>query len=190
MRIQCRTILASAVAALAAVSSFAGTISFTPGNTEIAVAAQAPGPVKLAALEMKDVLSRVLGTPVPIVNKIDPAKATIILGTNEWSKAAGIDVSSLKTDGYIHKTSGNRLYIAGMDSSHSIDHCVWSRFFKRGTLMGTYAFLEKYAGCRFYFPGELGEIAPRKASVDVPALDFRDAPAMADRKYGYHQCGK
>ena len=168
---------------------FADALTFTPENTEIAISANAVGPVRLAAMEMKEFLSRVFGAPVPIVNKVNPVKATIVLGTNEWSNAAGIDVSTLRTDGYLHKTAGNAIYIAGVDSDQTIDYCVWSRFFKRGTLTGTYAFLEKYAGCRFYFPGELGEIAPRKASVEVPVLDFRDAPAMAERKYAYWRAG-
>ena len=147
---------------------FADALTFTADSTEIAIPTNAVGPVRLAAKEMKEFLSRVFGAPVPIVNRVSPAKSTIILGTNGWSKAVGIDISTLRCDGYLHKTLGNALYIAGADSDLTIDHCVTSRFFDRGTLMGTYAFLEKYAGCRFYFPGELGEVVPQRDAITIP----------------------
>ena len=57
-------------------------LEFAPGNAQVAIAPRAPGPVQLAAEEMTNFLSRVLGKPVPIVRRINPAKATIILGTN------------------------------------------------------------------------------------------------------------
>ena len=165
-------------------------LEFAPGNAQVAIAPGAPGPVQLAAEEMTNFLSRVLGKPVPIVRRINPAKATIVLGTNAWSAAAGVDISKLRVDGYLMKTAGNALYIAGKDSNNSIGYCRGNVHFDRGTLMGAYAFLEKHAGCRFYFPGELGEIVPRRDSVSVPSdLDVADAPAMAERKYSYHSAG-
>ena len=178
-------------AAMAAVTiAPLGALEFAPGNAQVAIAPRAPGPVQLAAEEMTNFLSRVLGKPVPIVRRINPAKATIVLGTNAWSAAAGVDISKLRVDGYLMKAAGNALYIAGKDSNNSIGYCRGNVHFDRGTLMGAYAFLEKYAGCRFYFPGELGEIVPRRDSVSVPSdLDVADAPAMAERKYSYHDAG-
>ena len=171
-----------------AVTSLAA-LELTPWNAQVAIAPRAPGPVQLAAEEMTNFLSRVFGKPVPIVRKINPAKATIVLGTNAWSAAAGIDISKLKCDGYIFKTSGNTLYIAGEDDDASIRRCRDGNAYARGTMMGTYAFLEKHAGCRFYFPGELGEVVPRRDSISVPDLDFTDAPAMAERRYSCHEAG-
>ena len=178
-------------AAMAAVTiAPLGALEFAPGNAQVAIAPRAPGPVQLAAEEMTNFLSRVLGKPVPIVRRINPAKATIVLGTNAWSAAAGVDISKLRRDGYLMKTAGNALYIAGKDSNNSIGYCRGNVHFDRGTLMGAYAFLEKHAGCRFYFPGELGEVVPRRDSVTVPSdLDVTDAPAMAERKYSYHSAG-
>ena len=165
-------------------------LEFTAGNAQVAIAPRAPGPVQFAAEEMTNFLSRVLGKPVPIVRRINPAKATIVLGTNAWSAAAGVDISKLRVDGYLMKTAGNALYIAGKDSNNSIGYCRGNVHFDRGTMMGAYAFLEKYAGCRFYFPGELGEIVPRRDSITVPSnLDVTDAPAFAERKYSYHNAG-
>ena len=177
-------------AAMAAVTvAPLGALEFKADNTEVAVPSRACGPVQLAAEEMTNFLSRVFGKRIPIVRKVNPSKATIVLGTNAWSAAAGVDISKLKCDGYILKTSGNALYIAGVDADASIGRCRDSDTYVRGTMMGTYAFLEKYAGCRFYFPGELGEVVPRRNSISVPNLNFTDAPAMAERRYSYHVAG-
>lgn len=178
-------------AAMAAVTvAPLGALEFKADNTEVAVPSRAPGPVQLAAEEMTNFLSRVLGKPVPIVRRINPAKATIVLGTNAWSVAAGVDISKLRVDGYLMKTAGNALYIAGADSAFSLWYCLTHRSFDRGTMMGAYAFLEKYAGCRFYFPGELGEVVPSRYAISVPDLDFSDSPAFAERKYSYHEAGE
>ena len=183
-----KMILAAAAAAFVAVP-LSAEITFTAANAEVALPVNASGPAQFAAEEMTNFLSRVLGKPVPIVRKVNPAKATIVLGTNAWSAAAGVDVSSLRRDGYRMKTAGNALYIAGVDADMSIRRCCDGYFYDRGTMMGAYAFLEKYAGCRFYFPGELGEVVPRRDSIAVPDLDFADAPAFAERKYSYHNAG-
>ena len=87
-------------AAMAAVTvAPLGALEFKADNTEVAVPSRAPGPVQFAAEEMTNFLSRVLGKPVPIVRRINPAKATIVLGTNDWSAAAGVDISKLRVDG-------------------------------------------------------------------------------------------
>lgn len=165
-------------------------LEFTPENTQVAIPAKAPGPVQLAAEEMTNFLSRVFGRRVPLVRKVNPGKATIVLGTNSWSAAAGVDISNVRRDGYRMKTMANALYIAGEDADISLGRCRGNTLYDRGTMMGTYAFLEKYVGCRFYFPGELGEVVPRRDSIAVPELDFTDAPAFAERKYSYHSAGK
>ena len=53
---------------------------------------------------------------------------------------------------------------------------------QRGTLFGVYDFLEKAAGVRFYFPGELGTIVPRKTSISVPTGDSSVTPAFVVRR--------
>ena len=73
-----------------------GAMEFKADNTEVAVPSRASGPVQFAAEEMTNFLSRVLGKPVPIVRRINPAKTTIVLGTNDWSAAAGVDISKLR----------------------------------------------------------------------------------------------
>jgi hypothetical protein len=107
---------------------------------------------------------------------------TLYVGHTEAAKSAGIDIpaghdpsiraDAFKEEGYVLKTVGNKVFIGGnSDGSY------------RGTIYGAYAFLEKL-GCRWYFPGEWGEIVPRRETVTVPHLDVLSRPDFAIRRIG------
>ena len=163
---------------------FAAALSFTPQNTEVVVA---PGVwrsdrvVWFAAQEMTNFLSRAFGAKVPVRTSLNPAKTSIVLGSNVWSVAAGIDTAKLPQDGFAVRTKGNAVHIAGLDANRRpwFDHGD----FPRATLFGAYEFLERFAGCRFYFPGELGEIVPKLKSFEVPETDEVVAPAFTERHF-------
>ena len=83
-----------AVAALAVAPIWAGALEFTPQNTEVVIVPYAwrdQRVARFAAQEMTNFLSRAFGAKVPISDRIDPAKCSIVLGSNDWSVAAGID---------------------------------------------------------------------------------------------------
>ena len=166
-------------------------ITLTPPNVEIVVPPDARSQarvVQFAAEEMTNFLSRAFGAPVPIAHQMDGGKCSIVLGSNAWSVAVGIDTAKLPRDGFVLKTKGNDIYIAGADDNPK-SLLKGSHHFQRATLFGVYEFLERYVGCRFYFPGELGEIVPRKTSVAVPDLDETCAPAWTERSIS-HQHGE
>lgn len=160
----------------------AAALSFTPQNTEVVVAPDAKKNQRVvwfAAQEMTNFLSRAFGAKVPVVSELNPGKASIVLGSNIWSVAAGIDTAKLPQDGFAVKTKGNAVYIAGLDRNLRpyYDHGCYAR----ATLFGAYDFLEKFVGCRFYFPGELGEIVPKVKSFEVPETDEVSAPKLTER---------
>ena len=166
----------------AVVVLLAAALNFTPQNTEVVIAPRAwknQSVSLFAAREMTNFLSRAFGAPVPIVDRLNPAKHSIVLGSNTWSVAAGIDVTNLPQEGFVMRTKGNAIYIAGLDENKN----PWSNHsaFLRATLFGAYDFLERFVGCRFYFPGELGEIVPRVKSFTVPEMDVVSAPVFKER---------
>ena len=168
-----------------ALVAFAAALNFTPQNTEVVVAPRArktQPAAFFAAQEMTNFLSRAFGAQVPIVDRLNPAKSSIVLGSNDWSIAAGIDTTKLPLDGFVTRTKGPAVYIAGFDTHHNPLFTQDSH----ATLFGVYEFLEKHVGCRFYFPGELGEIVPRCASFSVPEVDSVSAPAMTERHFSAH----
>lgn len=160
----------------------AAALNFTPQNTDVVVAPRAWRNQRVAwfaAQEMTNFLSRAFGVNVPVRTKLNPAKTSIVLGTNAWSCVAGVDISKLPQDGFVMRTKGNAIYIAGFDENRNPLNGV----FPRATLFGAYEFLERYVGCRFYFPGVLGEIVPKLKSFDVPETDVVCAPVLTERHY-------
>ena len=160
-------------------------VTFTAGNSEVVIASKPPPVVRFAAAEATNFLSRVLGAPVPIVNEPSEGRASLVLGMNKWSRTAGIDLSGSPRDSFAIKTSGGNVFVAGIDSPWANPAKANVLGYERGTLMGVYAFLEDYAGCRFYFPGEFGEIAPRAKRIEVPDVDRTVSPAMPIRTWHF-----
>ena len=171
---------AAAIVAVAGIAfaCVAGDVAFTARDAEIVVAPKAPLGTQFAARELKTFLDRALGADVKVVTAFTPGKKAIVLGTNAWSLAAGIDVSAKARDTFVIKAEKDRLYIVGRDPvsldpgkvaarGRGTDQRSLARS-ERATAFGVYEFLERFAGCRFYFPGELGEIVPKAAEIRVP----------------------
>ena len=117
----------------------AAALELTPGNLEVVVRPEAKSRdrvVWFAAEELTNFLSRALGAPVPISRRSNPAKTTIVLGSNDWSVAAGIDTAKLPRDGFVLRTKGNALYIAGADDDVRPLKAPSGLHFRRATLFG------------------------------------------------------
>ena len=152
-------------------------VVLTPGNVDVVLEKDAPSVTRVAAAEMTNFLSRVLGAPVPLADRIEDGRTSVILGLNDWSRAAGVDVADAPRDTFAVRAEGNRIYIAGRDDPEfDLARALRNRAgygifftFERATLHGVYDFLERYAGVRFYFPDdELGTVVPRKERIAVP----------------------
>jgi len=192
-----KNIVAPVVLATVAVCCWpAQSATFTAGNLEIVVAADAAPCVKFAAEEAKTFLSQTLGADIPVVARPNTGRSHLFLGVNQWSEAAGVSLSGVAFDGFVTLAKGGDVFIAGEDDpkvntvdrikrpswgSHSYDH---------GTLNGVYGFLEKFAGVRFYFPGELGTCIVRKKSLDIPEGRTVTEPALTIRKWSFYSDGE
>ena len=151
-------------------STAASAVTLTAENVEVVAPYRVYGTTQIAADEMTNALSQVFGRAVKRTFRPTPGKVSIILGTNEWSAAAGIDVRTLPRDGFVMKTVGGRIFIAGRDSplgnaAVAIRRGSWFPSGEYATLFGVYEFLERFANARFYFPGEFGEIVPAAAKL-------------------------
>ena len=155
-------------------------------DTEVAVAPDAPAATRFAAGEMTNYLSRILGHDIPLVTAPTEGRYTIILGTNEWSAAAGLHPETRKRDSYCVRVEPKRAFIAGCDDPKADPakliqdgrlYCV----FERATLFGVYGFLDRHAGVRFYFPGELGTVVPKADSLALETGDYTVTPRFSAR---------
>jgi hypothetical protein len=107
----------------------------------------------------------------------------ILIGDGNHVRALGIDISKLPTEGFIIKTIGRYLVIAGRDDPHEGVGARGNRrpARLRGTWYGTIGFLEDYLGARWLWPGPLGEIIPQKTDLVVANVDHSEAPALVIR---------
>lgn len=122
-----------------------------------------------AAQVLQNYLLQISGTPLPIIKaNVHRSRYEILLGQNERldELSLGINLNSLKSDGFIIRTDSMRLIIAGGN--------------EKGTLYGVYTFLEKYLGCRMYSPKV--KVIPQQErialgtinDIQVPVIGFRD----------------
>ena len=99
----------------------------------------------------------------------------------------------LNRDGYVIEAATNVLRIFGNDDDVADvnataalpGEAIWQPCFRRGTLFGVYAFLERFAGVRMYFPGELGTCVLSAERIAVPEGRIVESPAFSVRRYGY-----
>jgi len=157
-------------------------------NCEIVVPENSCAVSEFAGKELQAILSESLGGKINMVKTPDPSKISIIVGENKYSKDAGIDVSKLPRDGFIIKSSGKNIFIAGHDDKKvspekNLKGGIWGMYYERGTLFGVYEFLERFGEVRFYFPGKIGTVIPKHSSLNIPEIDFIGNPDYTVRLF-------
>ena len=177
--------------ALTAVHALAATCVIEPSRVEVVTDAKACPSVVFAAEEMTNFLSRVLGAHVPLVHRPSAGKVvSIVLGDNEWSRAAGIDVGALAQDEYVTRVERKAIYLAGRDDpfkgfNWALNKGGYAHLMRhdKATLFAVYGFLEKNAGVRFYLPeDELGVITPRRGRIEIAEGETRVKPDFLIRE--------
>ena len=129
---------------------------------------------RYAAKELAYQLSRVLGVKLQILNKASGKCPAIIVGDAALAKKYGMEPAKLDRDGFFIRTVGNNIIIIGDDAPNA--NPVRHGYFKRATLFAVYDFLERFAGVRYYFPGDMGTVAPRLKEWQLPAIDIIERP--------------
>jgi len=163
-------------------------------SSEIVMAMDAPYATRLAAEELNFFLKGVLGKPLPVVPERTAGRAAIALGGGPRGDALPVGSRVPRDrDGYVIEAKGDVLSIVGDDddvadvakAAFLSDEAPWQPCFRRGTLFGVYAFLERFAGVRMYFPGELGTCLRKAERIVVAEGRIEEAPAFSVRRYGY-----
>jgi hypothetical protein len=132
------------------------------------VTADQPTPAeKSAAAELAHYLERISGarfTIRPASGK--PAEPSILIGAA--GGRTGLD--KLGPEGFRIDTERGNLLLRGSDDV--------------GTEFAVYTFLEKHLGVRWYWPGELGELVPRREEIRLGELHESQEPAFKWRHRG------
>ena len=131
-----------------------------------------------AAGELIARLAQITGKTVFMTAQATGKVPAFYLGVCPESEALGLDPEKLDRDGFFIRTDGNHIFITGCDSNDP-------KKVQRGTLFGVYDFLERFAGVRYYFPGEIGTIVPKKKDWTLPEIDIIERP---DTQYRWIWC--
>ena len=152
-------------------------------NALIVVPPKACKIVLFAAEELRSVLKEACGCDFPVVTKAESGKINLLLG-EEFLKKSSYTLDAIPRDGFIIRSQGNNIFLAGRDDPkgdpvrEAGSWCKW----ERGTLYAVYHFLERFAGVRFYFPGKIGTVIPKRETLQIPAMNIAEAPDFSTRK--------
>jgi|UniRef100_UPI0037832A96 hypothetical protein len=129
--------------------------------------------VPLAAVELADYLRKVSGARPVIATETQKgveAASRIYIGHCK----ANADLA-VQPEEFVVRTKGKDLHICGGDAGPGGMIC-------QGTLYGVYDFIERELGVRWLFPGEHGEVVPRRSTITIPDLDRHEQPRIEKRK--------
>ncbi|MCP4645320.1 MAG: DUF4838 domain-containing protein [bacterium] len=135
----------------------------------IVLADDASPSIKNGAEELQRFLREMTGVELPIRNDAQPmGPHEIILGDNAHLKKVetAIDFDELGDEGYVIRTVGPHLVIAGGAL--------------RGTMYGVYGLLEDHLGCRWFTP-DVSRI-PKRDRLVLPAIDDTQVPVLEYRE--------
>ncbi len=135
---------------------------------------------KYAAEVLQTYVKKITGAELPIAKESEPVEGNrILVGRSAAVQALNVAVPSghtsrMNEEAIIVKTVGDTLVLVGNED--------WNY---RGTLFAVYDFLETDLGCRWYFPGEYGEVLPHMDTLKVGALDRIERPSFRIRNLWY-----
>jgi formylglycine-generating enzyme required for sulfatase activity len=130
--------------------------------------------------ELRDAIREATGATLELVAEPPaPGQPAIVIGDCAESQAAGIDAAELPAEGFVVRTTTNRIYLVGstrpVPGGRPNDGVAWA----------VADFLERFVGVRWYWPVEYGgRSVPRTASLTIPPAYYRDQPVCRLRQYG------
>ncbi|MHC4404430.1 MAG: DUF4838 domain-containing protein [Planctomycetota bacterium] len=137
----------------------------------IVLSADASPSERWAAEELASHVRQMSGATLELVDEGEstPEKA-ILIGDGQALRSLGtrLDIDPLGPEGFVIRTVGQRLVIAGGRP--------------RGTMYGVFTLLEKL-GCRWWYPG--ASTVPSVKTIRIAALDERQSPVLEYRDMLY-----
>ena len=133
-----------------------------------------------AAEELQEHIRLMSGATLAIVkeNELPPdaPRTLILIGQSNQAKNRGVNTESLEPETFIVKTTDDALILAGEDGGSKSNA-------RKGSLWATYDFLQDQLGCRWIWPGNIGRVVPRRATITVGKLDIRETPVVKVRGF-------
>lgn len=158
-----------------------------PGSFEVVVPAKATPAAKYAGSLLSETLGKSLNCKVPVVRK-STGKIALHVGDTALANTMKLDLKGLDRDGFYIKSAGKQVLIIGNDD-RTANPANNPNYVERATLFGVQDFLERFAGVRYYFPGEIGTVIPKKKEIVLPGIDIAERPDMQHRTFYFKTWG-
>ena len=146
---------------------------------EIVIAADAPSIVKYAADELQTYVKKMSGAELPVVTKPSAGRVPVYLGESPFVSKLGIRADDLRTDGFRVVARDGWVALVGRDfkgepwssgahpfrrsETYNAELGLWA-FGEAGSLFAVYELLYDQ-GVRWYAPGEIGEVVPKRTTI-------------------------
>ena len=162
----------------------------------IVLAPTAPDSVRYAAEELQRYLEQVSGARLPIRTSA-ASGACLYVGESAATRKLGLSVRGLKPDGFRVASGPNWVAVVGRDYAGPPisgirnpwravevvnDKLKLGAFGEAGTLYGAYRLLEEVCGIRWYMPGDLGTVIPKRRTINTGKISLSVSP---DFEYRY-----
>jgi hypothetical protein len=116
-----------------------------------------------AAEELAAYIERISGGRLPVRRGAPAEGYAVLVGRAALRRERDSrDVAALGPDGFVIRSSPEHLLIAGGSDL--------------GTLFGVYHLLEKHLGVRWFMPGDVGTVVPRRPTVTIGAINDVEQP--------------
>lgn len=141
-------------------------------NAVIVTADEPSASAQKAVSVLQEYIRKISGAELAVQTESQPASGNrILVGHSDALRRLGVDVPSghtyqLKEEGFVIRTIGNDLVLAGNED--------WQY---RGTEIAVNKLLESL-GCRWYFPGEYGEVVPKQRTITISETNRTERPSF------------
>ncbi len=141
---------------------------------------------KYAAAELQDHVLLATGEKPEIISDQDYAGTAIWIGDTAQSRKYGLAPSMLPPENWAIGRVNNVIILSGGEEGDLNLQQILSRStVALGTLSATYEFLERCWGCRWYWPGKLGQAVPSTRDLSIGRLFETGWPAFSNRSLFY-----
>jgi dienelactone hydrolase len=123
-----------------------------------------------AARELARFIRKATGADLPVVQTAAAGRPRILVGPAACAPEIRERIQRLRPDGFLIQADRDSVILAGNG--------------REGTSYAIYSFLERAAGVRWLWPGETGEVVPRRESLKVEQQSIVQEPAWLWRDLG------